>query len=169
MKKILIILFLMLAQPVYAQSVDSLWGLRTLRNFTDSHTRIIGATLVGVALLAQGANNSYLYNRDNALFSNLHSIQDVQTYSVSALGYVAGLDAMQAAGLNLMVNVGFKCQINLGMYRPCIDPNEERYYESFGWERKMFFRGNRRYLQLGIGGAMLAYRPIIRKIKRVLK
>ena len=163
----LILVTMPIAVP--AQSVDSLWGLRQVREFTDDHRRAVGGALVAVALLAQGANNSFLYSRDDALFSNLHSIQDVQTYSVAALGYVVGLDAMQAAGLNLMVNVGFKCQINIGMNRPCIDANEERYYESFGWERKMFFRGNRRYLQLGIGAAMLAYKPIIRKIKKVLK
>ena len=167
---LLFLIHIITVQVVNGQSVDSLWGLRSVRSFTDNHSKWIGGSLVAVALVAQGANNGYFYGGSNRKgIKNLHSIQDVITYSTAGLGYVAGLDAMQASGLNLMVNVAFKGMINVALGQPFINRNEPDTYESFGWERGKLFHGRGRYAQAAVGATMLFYKPIIRKIKKVFR
>lgn len=174
MKRILsILLILAFATPATAQlQPDSLWGFKQLRHFTDRNQKVIAGSLLAVVIVAQGANNSHFYNKnsdDPFFIDDLHAIQDIQTWGVAALGYTAGLDPIQTWGAGSIAIVGFKGMINIGKGAPFIDPNENPSYRSMKWERDLWFYGNRRYLQLGLGAVALFHKPIYRGVRHVVR
>ena len=168
MKRALAVIALVLAAScAEAQSVDSVWGFRQVRTFTDAHSTPIAATLGMAIITLQGANNGYFYgNRHGG--GVLHGIQDWQTWGVGALGYVAGLDPLQAAGMTYLANFGFSAAMRYKMGRGLviIDLAEPCYYESAGSpsRRKLFCRETR-YAQIAIGAGLLLYKPIWRLIR----
>ncbi|MDP2650989.1 MAG: hypothetical protein Q8O98_00175 [bacterium] len=161
-----LLLFAALARPANGQSVDSLWGFKQVRSFTDEHksTLLIGLTAGTVA--AQGFLHGSFYAGERG---DIHGASELLGAAHYAFAYVAGLDAVQAMGATQIGMFFFQGFVNLGSGLPFIDPNEGRAYTAFGgdWSFKRIMVGYWRWGDLLIGTVLIAYKPIIRGVRRL--
>ena len=152
----LILISLLLTTQVEAQSVDSLYGFRHARAFTDQNRTPILIALGAGTITAQGFLHASFYSRDRS-YGDIHLASEILGASHYLLLYVGGLDPIQAWGVSLIADVGFQALINASFgldwdYRP---PE----YRAGGVRLPRGFLGPA--VQIGLGAAMLMYKRVL--------
>lgn len=154
------------ASPASGQSVDSLWGFKQARSFTEKHKMplLVGLTVGTVA--AQGFLHGSFYAGERG---DIHSASELLGVAHYAFAYVSGLDAIQAMGATQIGMFFFQGFVNLGSGLSFIDPDEGKAYEAFGANMsfKRIFVGYWRWGDLLIGTVLIAYKPIVRGVRKL--
>lgn len=159
---------MMCAAGAGAQSVDSLWGFRQARSFTEQHQKKLLVPLTAATIGAQGYLHAAFYSQGE--YADIHLASEILGATHFATSYVAGLDPAEAYGASMVGTFVFQMFINASFGMPLVNPREARRYDVGGmdWTWKRPFVGYGRWAQLGIGTALILHRPIIRGIRRLL-
>lgn len=170
-----ILVLLLICPPAYGQDMgriserDDTTGLRGWSNRNAEW--LVPATIL-YTIASQGLLHGALYDTMDGSIDGHHRTFGVHESAwlhangVYALGYLAGADAVQLAGITLVSDVAFSGLINYAVGRPFFYAYEEGCWEAGPVCYPKPFSGKGRIVQLGIGVAILAVPPAIRYVKR---
>lgn len=163
-----LLLFFVIVLPARGQEIDSLWGLRHVRSFTDAHKTELLIPLTAGTVAAQGYLHGAFYSRGE--YADIHLASEILGALHFSTAYVAGLDPLEAYGATMIGTFVFQMAINASVGYPLVNPRERRHYEAGGMDLsfKRVFVGYGRWAQLGIGVVLVLYKPLVRIVRRTI-